>query len=242
MKTMNETAAEPLVSPLNEIVFQHVFGSRDNTAPLLSFLNAVLPDAEHAIEKVELLPTKELLPDDKLTCLDVKCILSDQTFRIVRIHVANDRDCNIVQRALGYWGSACETSLNRCNLICREMKAAAVISLLRFSLMPEEEDFHSVFGMQSLVHSERNFNKYMELHFLELPKYLGLERKPLADLTPEERWMEYFAGRLDQQEQEELARADAAIGSAMAAAKTFLQDEESRRLCLERQKVVDGFK
>lgn len=57
-------------------------------------------------------------------------------------------------------------------------------------------------------------------------------------MTKIERWVAYFANKLDEQGKEELAMSEAAIKDAMDAAKQFLSDTAKRRAYINRQMAV----
>ncbi len=63
------------ISPLKDIVFKYIFGRKENSDCLLSFVNAVLSDSEmNKITQIEILNPfneKEFI-DDKLSVLDIK--------------------------------------------------------------------------------------------------------------------------------------------------------------------------
>ena len=48
----------------------------------------------------------------------------------------------------------------------------------------------------------------MELHFLELPKFVKGVQKPIREMTKMERWMAYFANRMNQSEKEHSCNAE----------------------------------
>ena len=75
----------------------------------------------------------------------------------------------------------------------------------------------------------------MTLHFLEVPKFAKTVRKPVSEMTRLERWMEFFANRLSEEEKEELAKIDPAVGRAYAAAEDFFTDRENCRKYIRRE-------
>lgn len=54
-------------------------------------------------------------------------------------------------------------------------------------------------------------------------------------MTRIERWMEYFSNRLNEQEKEELAMSDKAIGDAYAAARVFFKSPEETMKYINRE-------
>ena len=80
-------------------------------------------------------------------------------------------------------------------------------------------------------------NRDMELHFIEIPKYRN-DGKKAKDMTRMEKWLNYFANKMTEQEKEELAMSDAAISNAMKAARQFLASTEDRRQYLNREMTI----
>ena len=78
----------------------------------------------------------------------------------------------------------------------------------------------------------------MELHFLEIPKYKNTSGKKPQNMTRMERWLSYFANKMTAKEREELAMSEAAISTAMQAAREFLASTEERRQYLNREMAI----
>ena len=78
-------------------------------------------------------------------------------------------------------------------------------------------------------------DKGMEVHFLEIPKFLRAGKKAIMDLTKLERWLSYFANRLSRQEKKELTMLDPAISDAYDAARIFFQNEEEHMNYIKRE-------
>jgi len=85
------------------------------------------------------------------------------------------------------------------------------------------------------LENQCRFNKDLELHFLEVPKF---KKKPVKEMTRMERWLAYFSNRLDEKEKEELAMKDAAIQTAFDAAHIFMQDSNERLRYLNKEMAI----
>ena len=85
-------------------------------------------------------------------------------------------------------------------------------------------------------------NNDMELHFLELPKFVKGVQKPIREMTKMERWMAYFANRMNQSEKEELAMSEAAINNAYDATGIFLQDKAERLKYINREMALMDYR
>ena len=75
----------------------------------------------------------------------------------------------------------------------------------------------------------------MELHFLEIPKFT---HKPVREMTKMERWLAYFANKLNEQEREELAMSEAAIRGAYDATGAFMMNPQDRMNYVNRQMAI----
>ena len=74
----------------------------------------------------------------------------------------------------------------------------------------------------------KRLNRDMELHFIELKKFLrAAGNKPASELTKMERWMGYFAYRTEKK-RKELAMCDDSISMAYEAAEAFFSSREER--------------
>ena len=74
----------------------------------------------------------------------------------------------------------------------------------------------------------KRLNRDMELHFIELKKFLrAAGNKPASELTKMERWMGYFAYRTEKK-RTEVAMCDDSISMAYKAAEAFFSSREER--------------
>ena len=220
-------------NPLNDVLFKFIFGKEERKQITIDFLNAVLsPSLGHMIEDLQFANT-EMSPEhdsDKLTRLDVACVLDSGALVDVEVQVTNEK--NIERRTLYYWAQMYLMSLPTGHRY-KDLKPSITVNLLNFSFLPQEEP-HAVYGIYNEA-TGHQLTKDLALHFLEIPKYAAQKRKPIAEMTKMERWLAYFANRLDRQGKEELAMSEAAIQNAMEAARVFLSSTEERRLYINRE-------
>ena len=81
-------------------------------------------------------------------------------------------------------------------------------------------------------------NKDMELHFIEIPKYIKAPQKTISESSKMERWLAYFANRLTNEEREELAMNEPAIREAMEAEKIFMCNPDEYLRYVNRQMAL----
>lgn len=220
-------------NPLNDVLFKFIFGKEERKQITIDFLNAVLnPSLEHTIQDLQFSNT-EMSPEhdhDKLTRLDVACVLDSGEQVDVEVQVANEK--NMARRTLYYWAQMYLMSLPA-GKIYRNLKPCITINLVNFSFLPQE-DPHAVYGIYNSTNGHQ-LTKDLAIHFLEIPKYAKQEKKPISEMSKMERWLAYFANQLDRKGKEELAMSEAAIQNAMEAARIFLNNTAERRLYINRE-------
>ena len=220
-------------NPMNDVLFKFIFGKEERKQITIDFLNAVLePSLGHMIQDLTFAPS-EMNPEhegDKLTRLDVACILDTEEQIDVEVQVVNEK--NMERRTLFYWAQMYLMSLPAGKLYT-DLKPAITINLLDFTFLPQKEP-HAMYSIYNPVNGHQ-LTKDLMLHFLEIPKCSRQVGKPIAQMTKMERWLAYFANRLDTKGKEELAMSEAAIRNAMDAARVFLSSTEERRRYINRE-------
>lgn len=220
-------------NPMNDVLFKFIFGKEERKQITIDFLNAVLQhDLQHPIQDITFTQT-EMSPineADKLTRLDVTCILDTAEQVDVEVQVVNHQDME--RRTLYYWAQLYLMTLPAGKHYC-DLKPSITINILKFKLLPQNNPY----SMWSIYNPETGdrLNKDLTLHFLEIPKYA---KKPVAEMTKMERWLAYFANQLDDNEKEELSMSDTAIKNAMQAARVFLNNTEERRRYINREMAI----
>lgn len=229
-----EDIKNKIYNPMNDVLFKFIFGSDERKLVTIDFLNAVLErEDKDAIKDIQFRNT-EIIPfneEDKLTRLDVYCITEKCEQIDVEVQILNKK--NMKKRTLFYWAQMYLTTLSKGGKY-QDLKPAITINILRYNLFPEKANFHSTIGLYDLENQCR-FNKDLELHFLEVPKF---KKKPVKEMTRMERWLAYFSNRLDEKEKEELAMKDAAIQTAFDAAHIFMQDSNERLRYLNKEMAI----
>lgn len=220
-------------NPLNDVLFKFIFGKEERKQITIDFLNAVLnPSLGHTIQDLQFSNT-EMSPEhdhDKLTRLDVACVLDSGEQVDVEVQVANKKD--MARRTLYYWSQMYLMSLPA-GKTYRNLKPCITINLVNFSFLPQE-DPHAVYGIYNPT-NKHQLTKDLAIHFLEIPKYAKQEKKPITEMSKMERWLAYFANQLDRKGKEELAMSEAAIQNAMEAARIFLNNTAERRMYINRE-------
>lgn len=223
-------------NPLNDVIFKFIFGKEERKQITIDFLNAVLMDTLHHPIRDLRFSNAEMSPEnesDKATRFDIACVLDSGEQVDVEVQVINEK--NMERRTLYYWAQMYLMSLPR-GYSYNRLKPAITVNLLAFNLLPQKEP-HAVYGLYN-IQTGHQLTEDLELHFLEIPKYVAEPPKPVAAMTKMERWLAYFANKLDKKGKEELAMSEPAIRSAMDAAQIFLNNTEERRRYINREMAI----
>ena len=221
---------------LNDLLFKFVFGHEERKAVTLSFINATLqlegPDAfvdlhfaDRALEPEE--------AEGKTSVLDLLCVTNDETQVNIEVQVQNRQ--NMAQRSLYYWAKLYQSSLRKSKAY-DTLRRTVTINLLAYSFLPQK-GFHNVYGLYDSAKLHR-LTDDIELHFLELPK---VRRQDLRSMRQLDKWMAFMNNKLSNEEMEELAMSEAAIGTAWDAIDDYLQDMSRRRRYEAREKYEHDY-
>ncbi len=232
---LDSQLSEHNFNPMNDVLFKFIFGKPERKQITMDFLNAVVSeDLGHPICDIVFAPT-ELIPDrydEKLSRLDVACTLDTGEQVDIEVQVINQK--NMQRRTLCYWARMYLMSLPTGGDY-KDVKPCTV-NLLRFNILPQEEA-HSLWSVYNIQTGDR-LNKDLVLHFLEIPKFVKLPVKPVRKMTEMERWLAFFANKLNAEEKEKLIMSDAAIHDAMKAAREFMQNTAERRAYINREMAI----
>lgn len=230
---LDSQLSEHNFNPMNDVLFKFVFGKPERKQITMDFLNAVVSeDLGHPICDIVFAPT-ELIPDrydEKLSRLDVACTLDTGEQVDIEVQVINQK--NMQRRTLCYWARMYLMSLPPGGDY-RDVKPCIMVNLLRFNILPQEEA-HSLWSVYNKQTDDR-LNKDLVLHFLEIPKFVKM---PVSHMTKMERWLAFFANKLNAEEKGELIMSDAAIHDAMKAAREFMQNTAERRAYINREMAI----
>ena len=234
---MSETE---IFNPMNDVAFKFIFGKEERKQITIDFLNTVLHKSlSHEIRDISFRQT-EMIPDSddaKLSRLDIACELDTGELVDVEVQVINYN--NMQRRTLFYWARLYLLSLTRgegYNLL----RPAITINLLAFELLPQEEPV-AMYSIYNIENGDR-LNNDMELHFIELPKYIKAPHKTIRESSKMERWLAYFANRLTSEEKEELAMSEPAIREAMEAEKIFMSNPDDYLRYVNRQMALMDYR
>ena len=222
------------VNPLNDLVFKKVMGEQGNEVQLKAFLEAVLG---RELKSVKIDGAMELTPDiigNKLSRLDVLATIDDDTEINVEVQLKDHK--NMGKRTLFYWGRR----------FGNELKAGKdndyiilpnfiTINLLGFDYLEDEppDEFHNIYHVRN-DRSGKILNDCLEVHFLEMTKFLGLKDKDIIN-NKMHRWLAFFDNNLSDETLKELIEMDKAIQQAQKKIEYISYDKEAYRQIILRE-------
>ena len=227
------------VNPLNDLVFKKVMGEQGNEIQLKAFLEAVL---NKKFASIEIEGAMELTPDiigNKLSRLDVLAKLDDNTEVNIEIQLKDHK--NMAKRSIFYWGRRFGNALRAGKDIDYvDLPDVITINLLGFDYIDDEpeEEFHNMYQVRN-VRSGKMLDKCLEIHFIEMPKFLKFENKDLVN-NKIHRWLAFFDSNISEKTLKELIEMDTAIQEAQRKIEYISNDSESyHQILLREQALLD---
>ncbi len=213
------------LKPLNDFVFQKIFGEEESSDILLAFLNAVLgrtqkePLTEVKIDKNKQL-TKEMIKD-KTGRLDVRATTARG--EQIDIEVQLTDQSNMDKRTLFYWGKLYLEGIKQ-GEDYTTLKKVITINLLNFEFL-ETKSYHSSFHLWQDYEEEYMLTDLVEIHFIEQPKFRKLKEKNYKDealLC----WLKFLETDVNEEELEVLMNMEPAIRMAEEKLEHLSSDPE----------------
>ena len=151
----------------NDYIFKRLFSKKGNEDILKDLLEGIL---EIPIEKVEVMQEVELERvdiKDKLGVLDIKAVINEDTTLDIEMQIADEK--NMIERTLFYWSGLYYTGLKRGQDYKLNNKVIT-INILMYNIFKEEK-YHTI-GLIKERESNKKITDKLEIHFIELPKFL----------------------------------------------------------------------
>lgn len=216
-------------SLMNDELFGYVFGREERRDLTADLLGAVLEESfGHSITGISFRPAEEFpihSDKDQFSRIAARCELGGDEHIFVELQLVNFMESTKMPLI------CCAMMLNAQPE--HDIHPVATVSIFSYSL-PGDEDWRSEYHFFN-NETHHLLSNGLGIHFLEVPKFAKTVRKPVSEMTRLERWMEFFANRLSEEEKEELAKIDPAVGRAYAAAEDFFTDRENCRKYIRRE-------
>lgn len=173
-----------VIKPTNDYIFKRLFSKKGNEDILKDLLEGIL---EIKIDQVEVMQEVELERiniKDKIGIVDIKAIVDEKTTVDIEMQIKNEY--NMLERTLFYWAGLYYTGLkSRDNY--KENNKVITINLLRFNIF-KEPNYHIV-GKIKEKESNKILTDKLEVHFIELPKFLKTNEGGSKKLR---QWLEFI--------------------------------------------------
>jgi predicted transposase/invertase (TIGR01784 family) len=226
------------INPLNDLAFKKVMGERGSEVQLKSFLEAVLG---RELKSVEIQGAMELTPDiigNKLSRLDVFAKTDGGTGINIEVQLKDHK--NMGKRTIFYWGRTFGNSLkSRKENDYSDLPDTVTVNILGFDYIDgePEEEFHNIYHVRN-DRSGKILDKCFEVHFIEMPKFLKLKNKDMANKI--HRWLAFFDNDISDETLKELMEMDTAIKQAQKKIEYISYNEEDyRQIMLREQALID---
>ena len=180
----------------DDYIFKRVFAYKGNESVLKDFLEAIL---KKEIKKVTI-KNPEIIPyekGEKRGLLDIKAETEDGTMLDIEMQMEDEKD--IDERATSYMGKLISEQLQVGHKYI-ELKKSIVIFITNYNFL-NRNSYHSVGRMKfdktlkdeyvdmGFKIEDEIASKYIEVHYIELPKY---KNKNPKDYTKLDQWMCIF--------------------------------------------------
>ena len=213
---VNETKTVGRLPLTDDYIFKRVFAFEGNESVLKDFLEAIL---KKDIKKVTI-KNPEIIPyekDEKRGLLDIKAETDDDTILDIEMQMRDER--NTEERGTRYLGTMITEQLKKGEQYIK-LKKSIVIFITNYNFL-KRNSYHSVGKMKfdetlkeeyvNMGYEEEDqiASKYIEFHYIELPKY---KKKEPSKFTKLDQWMCIFTQnkegiKVAEKENKEIKRA-----------------------------------
>ena len=198
----NETQKVERLPLTDDYIFKRVFAFEGNESVLKDFLEAILKKdiKEVTIKNPEIIPYEK---DEKRGLLDIKAETDDGTILDVEMQMKDWK--NTQERGTQYLGNMITSQL-QVGDDYQKLKKSIVIFITNYNFL-ERNSYHSVGKMKfdetleeeyvdmGYEQEEQIASKYIEFHYIELPKY---KKKEASKFTKLDQWMCVFTQRKEE--------------------------------------------
>lgn len=199
-------------------VFKIVFGSNERSQYLKALLESLLHEKITNIVIRNDIALDKLHADNKLMRLDILAEINEN--EKVNIEFQNKNEYNVMERSEVYASGIYYNSLKVGNKYIEATKTI-VIWILGFNLF-DDGNYHEIARTKRDYNNEE-VSKNIIYHYFQLPKFLE-QVKEIK--TPEEQWLAYLSGSLNNKEKEELFKMNRSIEEINEIVDIVLSDKD----------------
>ena len=146
------------------------------------------------------------------------------------VEIQNKDEKNMTQRSLYYWSKIfSEQIVSGANY--STLKKTICINILDFNHLKNEENYHNVYTLIN-KESKESLNAPIEIHFIEIKKYVKLKNEPKDELT---KWINFLENPVE----ETMETSSGAVKKAFKELEVLSSDKSTRRDYLKRQETLE---
>ena len=215
------------LDPLNDYMFLKMMGEEGDEEQLLSFLNAVLKRTGKGNLTSVVITNPKITAEivgDKTSILDVRAKINDGTKTNIEVQLSNLN--NMGKRSLFYWSREYGKGISAGQDYI-ELPNVITINIMGFPFL-KIDDFHASFHLREDLYPEYVLDESLEIHFLDMSKFLQLQNKDLKN-NPLHRWLAFFNKDTEGSVLTEVLEMDNTIRKANDKMKFVSQDPDSLR-------------
>ena len=190
------------INVLNDYFMRYMFAKEGHERILKNLINSVRLDYnQETFEEVKVLNTFNLKEtvNDKQSIVDVRAITKSGETVLIEIQRVGNQ--SFVYRSLYYWAK-CYVSNLRNNEKYNDLKQVIVINILDFNLLKDIDKEHSCYVIKELE-TNHILTNHLEMHFLELPKYLSSNSRLTDELDA---WFYFLTIKEKREKMEEIMK------------------------------------
>ena len=173
-----------VLKPTNDYIFKRLFSKKGNEDILKDLLEGILEIKINQVEVMQEVELERINIKDKIGIVDIKAIVDEKTTVDIEMQIKNEY--NMIERTLFYWAGLYYTGLKSRDKY-KENNKVITINLLRFNIF-KEPNYHIV-GKIKEKESNKILTDKLEVHFIELPKFLKTNEGGSKKLR---QWLEFI--------------------------------------------------
>ena len=175
-----------MLNPKVDFAFNKLFGSEENKAVLIAFINSIVDEKDRVKDVTLLNPYHDREHSkDRLSILDIKA--TDERGQYYNIEMQITDETNYEAHILYYWARLYTSQLKKGDAY-ENLRKTISINILNFNSILNESDYHNVFKLLN-TKSHKGYPDQLEIHFIELQKF---EEKHLPIKTALDRWVTFL--------------------------------------------------
>ena len=220
------------LNPQNDFAFKRIFGKEKNKDILITLLNEVLKNQlfRKIVDLSFLKPVQEPeIASKKQSVVDVFCTDEDDCKYIIKMQVANTHE-GFKEQAQYNAYKAFVSQMNK-GYDYNNLKKVIFLAFTSFDLFPSKKEYKSEYAILDKKTKERNLNK-ISFTFVDLAKFNTQNKKPLEDLTLEEKFYYFFhhGGNIESENLKKLIGEDTILKKAYQELDFFYLTDNEKML------------